>query len=222
MKKILTIALAIIMVMILSVSVYATQVDLTSIYGNDIADATVATSEELVGINFPEGITYNTGDVVTVHFVGNSDGDFRVWLAHAEGFVTMTPEPIWKASENGFTSGAFDFTIDLVVGDKDGKGETVADSIIFKAPSAGGNLSNFSLSLVEIVDGKDDAPTEPETAANEGETETASASEAEAEVTEPETAPETNDTPAVPETGIVLAVVPAVIALAAVAVTKKR
>ncbi len=216
MKKILTIALAIIMVMALSVSVYATQVDLSGIYGNDIADATVATSEELVGIYFPDGITYNTGDVVTVHFVGNSDGDFRVWLAHAEGFVTMTPEPIWKASDNGFTSGAFDFTIDLVVGDKDGKGETVADSIIFKAPSYGSKLENFSLSLVEIVDGKDDAPAETETTADEGEPETAPAPEAEA------AAPETNDTPAVPETGIVLAVVPAVIALAAVAATKRR
>ncbi len=218
MKKILTIALAIIMVMGLSVSVYATQVDLSNIYGNDIADATVATSEELVGIYFPEGITYNTGDVVTVHFVGNSDGDFRVWLAHAEGYVTMTPEPIWKASDNGFTSGAFDFTIDFVVGDKDGKGETVADSIIFKAPSYGSKLENFSLSLVEIVDGKDDALAEPEATANEGEPEpeTAPAPEAEA------AAPETNDTPAVPETGIVLAVVPAVIALAAVAVTKRR
>ncbi len=218
MKKILTIALAIIMVMALSVSVCATQVDLSSIYGNDIADATVATSEELVGIYFPDGITYNTGDVVTVHFVGNSDGDFRVWLAHAEGYVTMTPDPIWKASDNGFTSGAFDFTIDLVVGDKDGKGETVADSIIFKAPSYGSKLDNFSLSLVEIVDGKDDAPAVPEASADEGETEpeTAPAPEAEA------TAPETNDTPAVPETGIVLAVVPAVIALAAVAATKRR
>ncbi len=216
MKKILTIALAIIMVMALSVSVYATQVDLSGIYGNDIADATIATSEELVGIYFPDGITYNTGDVVTVHFVGNSDSDFRVWLAHAEGFVTMTPEPIWKASENGFTSGAFDFTIELEVGDKDGKGETVADSIIFKAPSYGSKLENFSLSLVEIVDGKDDAPAEPETTADEGEPETAPAPEAEA------AAPETNDTPAVPETGIVLAVVPAVIALAAVAATKRR
>ncbi len=218
MKKILTIALAIIMVMALSVSVYATQVDLSCIYGNDIADATVATSEELVGIYFPDGITYNTGDVVTVHFVGNSDGDFRVWLAHAEGFVTMTPEPIWKASENGFTSGAFDFTIELEVGDKDGKGETVADSIIFKAPSYGSKLENFSLSLVEIVDGKDDAPAETETTADEGEPdpETAPAPEA------APAAPETNDTPAVPETGIVLAVVPAVIALAAVAATKRR
>ncbi len=218
MKKILTIALAIIMVMALSVSVYATQVDLSGIYGNDIADATVATSEELVGIYFPDGITYNTGDVVTVHFVGNSDGDFRVWLAHAEGFVTMTPEPIWKASDNGFTSGAFDFTIDLVVGDKDGKGETVADSIIFKAPSYGSKLENFSLSLVEIVDGKDDAPAETETTADEGETEPETAPAPEAAPA----APETNDTPAVPETGIVLAVVPAVIALAAVAATKRR
>ncbi len=215
MKKILTIALAIIMVMALSVSVYATQVDLSGIYGNDIADATVATSEELVGIYFPDGITYNTGDVVTVHFVGNSDGDFRVWLAHAEGFVTMTPEPIWKASENGFTSGAFDFTIELEVGDKDGKGETVADSIIFKAPSYGSKLENFSLSLVEIVDGKDDAPAETETTADEGEPEPETAPA-------PEAAPETNDTPAVPETGIVLAVVPAVIALAAVAATKRK
>lgn len=60
---------------------------------------------------------------------------------------------------------------------------------------------------------------EPEAAVNEGEP----------EVTEPEAAPETNDAPAAPAaapeapaTGLALAVVPAVIALAAAAVTKRR
>lgn len=215
MKKILAIAVSLIMVMALSVSVYATQLDLDNTYAG--SDVTTGTSEELIGIMFPDGLTYNTGDKVTVHFVGHSDGDFRVWFSHAEGFVTMSPNPNWKASENGFTTGDFDFTIELDVEDKDGRGETIADSIIFKAGSYGETLNNFSLSLVEIVDGNDAVVEEPET------------NDAPAE---PETVPETNDAPAPAaetpaanapaKTGVTLAVVPAIIALTAAIVTKRK
>lgn len=215
MKKILAIAVSLIMVMALSVSVYATQFDLDDTYAG--SNVTTGTSDELIGIMLPYGITYNTGDKVTVHFVGHSDGDFRVWFSHAEEFVTMSPNPNWKASENGFTTGDFDFTIELDVEDKDGKGYTIADSIIFKGPSYGVNLDNFSLSLVEIVDGNDAVPVEPET--NDA-------------PIEPETTPETNDAPAPAtetpaanapaKTGITLAVVPAIIALTAATITKRR
>ncbi len=113
MKRIISIAAALVLAMSLCLTAYATRLDLGNLYAG--SNVTTGTFDELVGINFPEGITFNTGDKVTVHFVGTSDGDFRVWLSHAEGFVTMTPEPLWKASENGFTSGAFDFTAELEV-----------------------------------------------------------------------------------------------------------
>ena len=117
MKKVLSIALAMIMVLALSVSVCATAVDTANIF----AGTTVTgSSDEQIGINFPEGCEYQIGDVVKVHFVGSSDGDFRVWLAN--NITTMSPEPLFKASEaEGFTGGDFDFTIELEVGDKDGK-----------------------------------------------------------------------------------------------------
>lgn len=216
MKKILAIAVAFIMVMALSVSVFATKLDLDNTYAG--SDVTTGSNDELIGIMFPDGLTYNTGDKVTVHFVGNSTGDFRVWLSHADGFVTMTPEPIWKASEKGFTTGAFDFTVELEVGDKDGTGQTIADSIIFKGPSYGTNLDNFSLSLVEIVDGKDDAPAEPVAAPETNDAPAAAPESNDA----PTAAPETSAPATAPKTGVTLAIVPAIIALAAATVTKRR
>lgn len=223
MKKILAITLALVMAAALSVTAFATTLDLEDLYAGE--NATTGSTDELIGINFPDGMTFNTGDKVTVHFVGSSDGDFRVWLSHAEGYVTMTPEPIWKASNNGFTSGDFDFTVELEVGDKDGTGQTVADSIIFKAPSAGGSLSNLALSLVEIVDGNDDVPAETETPAEvEAPAETDSPAEVEtpAETEEPAAAEIPAETESAPDTGLALAVIPAVLAMAAAIVSKRK
>ncbi len=209
MKKVLSIALAMIMVLALSVCVCATPVDTA----NTFAGTTVTGSnDELIGINFPEGCEYAIGEKVTVHFVGTSDGDFRVWLANGQS--TMSPEPLFKASENGFTTGAFDFTIELEVGDKDGVGQTIANGIIFKGPSYGTPLSNFTLTSVEIVDGKDAAPAADEPAAD-APTDEAPAADAPAA-----DAPAADAAPA--DTGIVLAVLPMAIAAAAVVVSKRK
>ncbi len=209
MKKVLSIALAMIMVLALSVCVCATPVDTA----NTFAGTTVTGSnDEQIGINFPEGCEYAIGEKVTVHFVGSSDGDFRVWLAN--GITTMSPEPLFKASENGFTSGDFDFTIELEVGDKDGTGQTIANGIIFKGPSYGTPLSNFTLTSVEIVDGKDAAPAADAPAAD------APADEAPAADAPAADAPAADAAPA--DTGIVLAVLPMAIAAAAVVVSKRK
>ena len=202
-----------IMVMALSVSVCATTVDLANTF---VGTTVTGSSDEQIGINFPEGCEYQIGEKVTVHFVGSSTGDFRVWLAN--GITTMSPEPLFKASENGFTTGEFDFTVELEVADKDGNGQTIANGIIFKGPSWGVNLDNFTLTSVEIVDGKEAAPaaetTEPAAETTEPAAET---TEPAAETTEP--AAETTE-PA--DTGIVLAVLPMAIAAAAVVVSKRK
>ena len=106
-----------------------------------VADGTAACSDDQFSILLPRA--YSIGDEVKIHIKGSSDGDFRIWAA--DGGTTMSPEPLWKANENGFTSGNFDLEITLTIGDKDNSGKETANAVLFKGPSYGVKLSNFKL-----------------------------------------------------------------------------
>ena len=106
-----------------------------------VADGTATCSDDQFSILLPRA--YSIGDEVKIHIKGSSDGDFRIWAA--DGGTTMSPEPLWKASENGFTSGNFDLEITLKIGDKDNSGKETANAVLFKGPAYGVKLNNFKL-----------------------------------------------------------------------------
>ncbi len=215
MKKILAVVIAVMMVMALSVSAYAVTVDLTqdNIAGNDgdytVGDNSITSSGTSFSVKLPENVP--DGETVTVHIKGSFNGDFRVWLAC--GGATFSSEPLWKASEQGVTPGEFDVTFDLTAFPKDGTG-TEADCIMFKAPSYDSKLDNFTLTYLSI--NGDEAPAAAEEPAAEEPAAEAPAEDAPAA----EAAPA--ETAAAPSTGIALMVIPAVVALGAVAVSKKH
>ena len=158
MKKIVSLAIAFIMVMALTVSVFAAQVPITEdtlgFTAGDvtIADGTATSSGTSFNILLPESVP--NGGKVTVHIKGSTNGDFRVWLA--AGQATFSPEPLWKASEQGVGTGEFDVTFELEAFPKDGTGDA-ADSIMFKAPSYDSTLDNFVLTYLSI-NGDEAAP----------------------------------------------------------------
>ncbi len=234
-KKILAAIVAVMMVLALSVTAFAASIDLVDgcVANNDgefvVADGSVTSSGTSFSVKLAEAVP--DGDTVTVHIKGSSDGDFRVWLA--AGTATFSNEPLWKASEQGVTTpGEFDVTFDLTAFPKDGTG-TAADCIMFKAPSYDSKLSNFKLTFLSIngdeapaaeaeaeeAPAEAEAEAEPEEAPAEAAEETTAEAPAEAETTAE--APAETETKA-PATGLALAVVPAVMALAAVAVSKKH
>lgn len=113
-----------------------------------IADGTVTSSAEQFAIKIPE--IANLNDKITVHIKGTTSGDFRMWAGHDDGAITMSPEPLWKASEKGVEfptpdGEEFDVTYTLVVADKDGRGCKEADCVIFKGASYGANLDNLKI-----------------------------------------------------------------------------
>ncbi len=114
----------------------------------DIADGAVTSSAEQFAIKIPE--IANLNDKITVHIKGTTSGDFRMWAGHDDGAITMSPEPLWKASEKGVEfptpdGEEFDVTYTLVVADKDGRGCKEADCVIFKGASYGVNLDNLKI-----------------------------------------------------------------------------
>ena len=109
-----------------------------------VADGTATCSDDQFSILLPRA--YSIGDEVKIHIKGSSDGDFRIWAA--DGGTTMSPEPLWKASENGFTSGNFDLEITLTIGDKDNSGKETANAVLFKGAAYGVKLNNFKLTYL--------------------------------------------------------------------------
>ena len=226
MKKIFAIAVAVMMVMALTVSAFAADIDLTKQrYWDESGDVTVGVSTALVAIDLPFEV--KVGETVTVHVVGSSDADFRVWLSDIAQ-TTLGEDGngnLVFASANGFTSGGFDLTFDVECVDRDGKGVDTATCILFKGSAPGTNLSNFKITSLTVSKEGEDAAAPAETEA--AETEAAEPETTEAETTEPETVETsaettTEETASAPSTGLALAVVPAVVALAAAVVTKKH
>ena len=216
LKKITAVLTAVILVAALSISAFAAEVDISAQKWTDGGDVAQGISTNLVGIDLPFEV--KVGETVTVHAVGSSDGDFRVWLGDdsQSTLAQSTEGALWFASTNGgFTAGDFDLTFDLVCTDVDGKGVDTATCIIFKGPSYNTNLNNFKLvSLTVSKDGEEEAPADT-APADDVETEPASDSEAPADTSAEE--PEAS-----PDTGVEFLLLPAAVSMAAVVFGKKR
>ena len=89
------------------------------------------------------------GDKVTVHFVGQSDSDFRIWLSNGE--YANASDIIVASDKYQFKNGFFDYTVELTCGETltgDTPQSATADSIQFKGNST---LTNFTLTHLGIV-----------------------------------------------------------------------
>ncbi len=115
-------------------------------------------SSEFVCIKLPEPV--KLGDTVTVHAIGESKGDFRVWLCKNDGGETMCADPAWKASEKLDDYTNFDFVADFVCTPQNASSATEeADYIMFKGPAWGTNLDSLTIShLGIVVTPKEDEP----------------------------------------------------------------
>ncbi len=218
MKKVLSILVAAILVMSMAVTAFAAEVVISadawdadcgaSPADTTFADGSFTSNDPIVCLNIPGEVAL--GETVTVTIKGTSVGDFRVWLL-AGGQVTASE--IWKASENGFTTGDFEYTFELTCFDKDSKGVTLADAIAFKGPSYGVNLDGLTVTSIVIdypgEEAVEETPVVEETPAVEEPVE-----DTPVEETPVETKPA--------DTGLALAVVPMIVAAAAVALSKKR
>lgn len=154
-------------------------------------------------------------ETVVVRIKGTSAADFRVWLI-GEGVSTASNQ-VKASDEFGFSSGEFDYTIVLTAADFDGRSLSAANEIAVKGPSYGTNLEDIAVDYLGIFYGSLD---EYNAALAAAEAPAAEAAPAEASAAEVPTAAPTDETPA--ETGAVMAIVPAIVSLAAVAFTRKK
>ena len=129
---------------------YFAQADALTIDENGIT----ADQVEIFALALPQNVM--VGETVSVHIKGTSVGDFRTWLIGQEVAFTKedheTFSEMWKASENGFTTGEFDYTLELTATDVDGTGiRDQSNKICFKAPVSHGILEGFNLQYVGIT-----------------------------------------------------------------------
>ena len=209
MKKLFAIVVAAMLVMAMSVSAFAATASI-------ITDAAKETQAEVSNImfNLPEGVAFETGDVVTVHIKGTADNTtVRIYLT----------DPV----DNGrvcdvvmidVIDGAFDYTGEIsVVADGSIQGSAAPSVLILKGPDWQTPLSNITVEVVEITSDKivaaEEAPVETPVE------EEAPAEEAPVEDTPAVEAP-ADEAPA--ETGLALAIVPMIVAAAAVILSKKN
>ncbi len=196
MKKILSIALAMIMVMALSVNVFA-DIDLTG-------EATYPANANIV-INIPEGVDVSNGATVTLNVKGTSDNTaLRFYLTEPGDNGRVT-----EVATVEVVDGAFEATLEMVI-DSTGAIQGTADPtvIMIKGPDYATPPANTTLEVLSVV-GVDAAPAAD-----------APADEAPAADAPAADAPAADETPA--DTGIVLAVLPMAIAAAAVVVSKRK
>ena len=98
------------------------------------------------------------GKTVTVHLVGTTGGDFRVWLSHGD-WDRMSE--IKTVSYSSLEGGKFDVTYELTIADADNKNVDIASHVQIKAPS-GGSLKDFTLTHLGIVYPAAEAVEHPE------------------------------------------------------------
>ncbi len=206
MKKVLSIVMAMMLVVALSVNVFA-DIDLTG--------AVEAPANANQFIEIPAGVDVSNGAIVTLAIKGTSDNTaVRFYLSDANDVGRVT-----DVVTVDVLGGSFDKTIELVINYDGGFGGSAAPThLIVKGPDYATPLANTTFEVLSIagVDAAEEAPAEepaPETEAPAEEP----APETEAPAEEP--APET-EAPA--ETGVALAVIPAIVAMAAVVISKKR
>ena len=238
MKKLLAIVIAMMMVMALSATVFAEDV-IYALGENDTLGQHLETVTIANGGILPAEDPDGMGSRIATNWVNNSTFNLILSALKTEGAVVrITYTGTIKAI--GFQSSFGTETLVNVtdVTEVDGKNVAIIPcaDILAGAPDvvAGGfdwcNLlvtqdGEVALSGFEVVTGYEAAPAEAETeteAPAEAEAEAPAETEApaEAEAEAPAEAPA--ETPAAPATGLALAVVPAVMALAAVAVSKKH
>ncbi len=206
MKKILSIALAMIMVMALSVNVFA-DIDLTG-------EATYPANATII-IPIPEGVNATNGQTITISAKGTSDNNaVRIYLSNSGDSNGRTTEICTLEVVDGAFEGSFDFVIDSTGGIE---GTVDPTSIIVKGPDWQTPLANTTLEVLSIV-GVDapaaETPAADDTTAPAADDTTAPADEA--------PAADTAETSEPADTGIVLAVLPMAIAAAAVVVSKRK
>ncbi|MBQ8623693.1 MAG: hypothetical protein IJ424_04855 [Oscillospiraceae bacterium] len=212
MKKLFALLVAAMLVMAMSVTAFAATASI-------ITDAAKETQAEVSNImfNLPEGVAFENGDVVTVHIKGTADNTtVRIYLTDAVDVGRVTDVTMIDVVD-----GAFDVTVDVTLDTSGAFGGTAAPTVlILKGPDWQTPLSNITVEVVEITSDKiteaaEEAPVE------EAPVEEETTEEAPVEEDTTEEAPVEEETEA-PATGLAFAVVPAVVALAAVVVSKKR
>ena len=235
MKKLLAIALAVVMVFALTVSVFAEEV---------VYSMTETGGQYMESISLADGAVLDGGsDGIGARIATNWVGGGTVYSAIVEALqtadavvrITYTGEitQIGFQTENG----EMEFADVTDVTEVDGKNVAIVPcaDIVAAAPVAIANdnvgWGNFMLVYAdgtvlygfEVVTGYE-AAAEPEATEDEPEATEDEPEVTEPEATEPEAAPEAAPAPApsAPATGLALAVIPAVMALAAVAVSKKH
>lgn len=201
MKKLLSILVAAIMVMSLAVVAFA-DVDVADTYNN-------STSYDIAVVDMPNALGAD-GESVTVRIKGTSDANFRVYLGNGTGY----PGRASDIQMVEVTDGAFDCEFTLTV-DSSFEGHSAADCFVIKGASYGLDVPSITWESFVVV-GVDAAV---ETPAEEVENTDTPADTTENTDTAEETTPVENE-PA--NTGIALAVVPMMIAAAAIVVSKRR
>ena len=204
-KRILAIVVAVMMVMALSVSVFAAE-----LVSEPISKTTAGQYEEGPIVTLPTPIA--KGSTVTITIKGETDSSARFYLSD-DNYSTMMEMPsVQYLSEE---AGTFEWTgeANTAVGD--------ATCIVFKGINGGATITITSVVIEGYGEVADDAAAPADDVVEDG-------TEADNNTVEPDTAapapapaPATTETKA-PSTGIALAVVPAVVAMAAVAVSKKH
>ena len=201
-KKIFAVVVAVMMVMALTVSVFA---DIS------LLDSVSGTINEQQNIALPEDLDVSNGATVTVIVKGTSENNMvRFYLTDAADNGRVT-----EVAEIPVENGAFEATIEFVI-DSTGaiQGSAAPTHLMFKGPDYATPPANVVFETLTIVTGGAAAPAVDETPAADPEPAPAPAADP-----EPAPAPAPSTAPA---TGLALAVVPAVVALAAVAVSKKH
>lgn len=216
MKKILSIVLALILAMSLSVAVFAEWEDELVLREDNLGSNKNAVNAE-VGLASTEGaVQFDVllpeelplGETAKIHIKGTSVGDFRVWISSGP----MRFSDLYKASDEGFFGGEFDIVLEVLLNDADGTGSATGNSLTFKGPSSSTPLDQLNVTYAAVVHEGDKPAEEPEAPAEE-----------EAPAEDNTSAEDTSaDEEAPAETGIVMAILPAALAAVAFAASKKR
>lgn len=161
MKKLLSIALSVILALSLTIGIFAEEFEIgvnsdnwgenagTAIDAVTWGDGTV-TADQLSQISFKLPTECVEGDTVTLHIKGTSNSDFRVWLLATNA---KTASNQWKASTNGYSgTGDFEFFIELTCQYFDADFE-IATDVNFKASSWDTKLEGFTLSYIGVTYG---------------------------------------------------------------------
>ena len=231
MKKIFAIAVAVMMVMALSVSVFAEDV-VFALGENDTLGQHLETVTIGGGGVLPDDDPDGVGSRIATNWVNGATFDAILAGLKTDGAVvriTYTGTITGIGLQSSYLTESFVPVTDVT--EVDGKNVAIipcADIVAAAADAVAGGYEwcNFIitqegevvLSGFEIVTGYEAPVAEPEAA----ETETSEPETTEPEAVETPAETTTEETASAPSTGLALAVVPAVVALAAAVVTKKH